>query len=243
MKTKRILPVIILFALLTGFSSCDELFDERIEGNEVLTTKIRDISDFSEIVSLGDFNIYITQADSTSLRLVAEENLIPFIITKVSDNTLFIEEKEGFSLNSNLPINIYVSTPYLREVDLLGSGIIACDSLSGSYFDANLLGSGNIEFENLYMDKKVNANLEGSGHIILSGEGVETDYEILGSGSIKAIDFIHQESESFILGSGNIYVYAQDYLKAVISGSGNIYYKGDPEIDEHITGTGDVRRY
>lgn len=240
--TKQILSIALFILSLIYLTSCDEMFDERIDGNENLITKVRDISVFDEISNWGDFDVYITIADSTSLIIEAEENLIPFISTYVSGKTFYVKEKEGFNLANYKSMKIFITTPNLEGVKLLGSGLIYCDSLSAEFFSAELLGSGNIEFYNLYSDD-IECEIAGSGDIILSGEGINTEYIITGSGSIRAIRFEHEDSESRIIGSGNIYVYANDYLDAVISGSGYIYYSGYPDIDKRITGTGDVRRY
>lgn len=242
MITKRILSACLFILSLIYFTSCDDIFDERVEGNSTLITKTREIYDFDEIANWGVFDVYVTLADSTSLMIEAEENLIPFIETYVSGQKFYVKEKEGYNLDNNKPIKIFLTTPNLEGAKLLGSGLIRCDSLSGDFFSAELLGSGNIEFYDVFVND-VEAEITGSGDVILSGEGVETEYTIIGSGNIRAIGFMHENSESTIAGSGNIYVYATDYLKATIPGSGYIYYEGNPVINENITGSGDVRKY
>lgn len=242
MKTKSIISTGLIVLSLFILNSCDEMFDERIEGSKKVVTSVRDISIYDEVVSTGDFDVYISLADSTSLKVEAEDNLIPFIITKVSGQKFYIEEKENYRLDNNKPMKIFITTPNIEGLKLTGSGIINCDSISGEFLSAEITGSGRILMSNVEVDD-LEAEISGSGDIIISGEGVRTEYEITGSGSIRAIDFKHEESDSYVLGSGNIYVYATEYLKASITGSGNIYYRGYPDINKHITGTGDIKRY
>ncbi len=241
MKTLRLLQALLFISFLYILPSCD-LGDDRIEGNDNTEIDVRNIATFDEIESLGDFDVYISIADSTTLRVEAEENLLNYIITDVDNRKLVIEEKDGYDLDNNEAMRIYVTTPSLDEVVLVGSGLIQCDSLSGEFFQAVLLGSGKIEFNNLIVTN-VEAEITGLGDIELEGEGRVTDYEIDGGGDIRAINFVHEESESKIIGDGNIYVHATEHLRARIVGSGNIYYEGDPDVDESVTGTGDVRRY
>lgn len=241
MATKQLFNTVLFIALLFLLPSCD-LGDDEIDGNDKVETEIRNIASFDEIESLGDFDVYITLADSTSIRVEAEENLLEYIETDVNNYKLVIEEKNGYSLDNNDPMRIYLTTPNLDEAVLAGSGLIQCDSLSGEFFQAVLLGSGKIDFSKVFVDN-VEARITGSGDIELEGEGKVTDYEIEGGGDIRAIDFIHEDSESRIIGDGNIYVHATDHLRARIVGSGNIYYEANPDVDDTVTGTGDVRRY
>lgn len=242
MKTKKIISVLVMLITVVTFSSCDDMFDDPVEGDRNVITLTRDVSSYDEIISEGDFDVYITMGETTDLVIEAEENLIPFIVTKVRDNKLIIAEKNGYRLENNRPMKIHVTTPYLNEVEQIGSGDIICDSLSGDNLKLELIGSGRIEFLKLAVDD-IEAEISGSGDIYLSGGGRISDFEVSGQGNIKAVNFLHEKSESKIVGDGNIYVNAINYLKATIVGPGDIYYEGNPEIDEHIAGSGDVRRY
>lgn len=242
MKTQKNIITLGLILIIITFSSCDEMFFDRIEGDKDLEIVDRDITNFDEIISEGNFSVYISLDENPNLEIEAESNLIPYIITEVHNKKLFIEVKDGYKLDNNKAMKIYVSISNLEEVNLNGSGNIYCDNLVADYLELNLIGSGRIDFSNMVVEE-LEAEILGSGKIVLSGSGTETKFELIGSGSIRALDFIHDESNSSITGSGNIYVHSKEYLKAIISGSGNIYFEGDPDIDEHISGTGDVRRY
>ena len=241
MATKLLFKGLIIIFLFS-LSSCIDWADDNIEGNDDVETEVRNIAGIVEVQSWGNFDVYINLADTTTLRVEAEENLLRYIITEVSGQKLTIEEKDGYDLENNRPMRIYISTPNLEEVTLGGSGSIECDSLSGDSFKAELLGSGKIEFNNLTVDD-IEALIAGSGEIELEGDGKNSEFEIEGSGDIRAINFVHEDSECKIVGSGNIYVYATEFLRARITGSGTIYYEGNPDINELITGSGDIRRY
>jgi hypothetical protein len=242
MTTKRILSLAFLFISIIYFTSCDQWYDERIEGNGSVATKVRSITAFNEVISIGNFDVYLGIADSTSLIVEAEENLFPFIVTKVSGEKFYIEAKDNYNLDNSEPIKIYVTTPDLESAILAGSGIIICDSLTNEFLSLELTGSGRINFDKVdVMD--LDAEISGSGDITVSGITDRSDFEITGSGNIRSLDLFQLKCEARITGSGNMYVNVEDYLRAVITGSGNIYYKGDPIIDEIITGTGYVRKY
>jgi len=242
MTTKQLFGFIILIISTFYLTSCDEWYDERIDGNGTVVELERSISSFNELISIGNFDVYLTMADSTSLRIEAEENLLPYIITKVSGDKFYVEVKDRYSLDNNEPMNIYLTTPNLEEAILAGSGKIECDSITSNYLDLKITGSGRIDFDNVDV-QDLGLEIAGSGDILLTGLADNGDFEITGSGSIRSLDLIQEECEARIVGSGNMYILVNDYLKAVITGSGNIYYAGHPIVDEYISGTGDVRRY
>ena len=242
MTAKRILYTGLFFFSLTYFTSCDKLFNERIDGNNTVITKERTISAFDEIVSTGNFDVYLTISDSTTLRIEAEENLIPFIVTKVTGEKLYVETKDDYRLDNNRAMKVFVTSPHMEGTRLTGSGVITCDSLTTDFLSIEISGSGRIEFNKLDVND-IHGEISGSGDITLSGSNDRSELEITGSGSIRSLKLLQNECEARITGSGNMYVNLEDYLKAVITGSGNIYYEGSPIINENVTGTGNVRRY
>lgn len=242
MTTKRISSAGLFILSLIYLSSCDEMFDERIEGNNTVVQKERAITTFDEVVSTGDFDVYVTIADSTSLRVEAEENLIPFIVTKVSGQKFYVEEKDDYRLDNNKPMKIFITTPNMEGVKLTGSGFIECDSLTTDFLSIEITGSGRIEYDNIDVND-VEAEISGSGDIVLSGVTNRSEFDITGSGSIRSLELYQNNCEAIITGSGNMYINVEDYLKAEITGSGNIYYLGSPIINDDITGTGEIRRY
>ena len=242
MTTKRLLSIFLFILSLFYLTSCDELFDERIEGNDIVITRDRTISSFDEVVCKGDFDVYVTIADSTSLTIEAEENLFPFIITEVRGEKFYVEVKDDYWLDNNEPMRIFVTTSDMEGAILAGSGKIICDNVTEDFLSLEITGSGRIEYSNIDV-QDIDAEISGSGDILISGIADRGDFAITGSGSIRSLDLQQQDCEARITGSGNMYVNVDDYLKAVITGSGDIYYTGSPIVETHITGTGDVRRY
>lgn len=242
MKTKQLLSAGLFILSLIYLSSCDELFEERIEGNNIVVTKVRTVTPFNEVISTGNFDVFITIADSTSLIVEAEENLFAFITTKVSGDKFYVETKDNYRIDNNKPIKIFLTTPNMEGAMLTGSGFIVCDSLTTDFLDLEITGSGDIEFNKLDL-LEIDGQITGTGDIIVSGTADRSDFTITGSGHIHSLDLLQNYCDALITGSGNIYVNVDEYLKALITGSGYIYYLGNPTIEQKITGTGAVRPY
>lgn len=59
-----------------------------------MTKETRSVSSFEILENDGVVNITLIQADIESVIVEADRNLLPVIITKVKDNTLFISTKK-----------------------------------------------------------------------------------------------------------------------------------------------------
>jgi len=199
MTTKQILIALFISSIFS-LTSCDDMFDDRIEGDENVTIKTGDISSFDELISEGKFEVFITKADSTSLVLEAEENLQAFIITEVHDHKLYIEEKDHYRLDNNKPMKIFVTTSNIDKITLTGSGNIDCDSIFAEYLDIEITGTGRIDLNNL-MVEEINAEISGSGNIYVNA----TDYLI-----------------ATITSSGDIYYEGNPDLNENVTGTGDV---------------------
>lgn len=236
MKTIRTTLFLAFFALLFGTSSCFE--DLFIDGNGISKTEIRNAEGFNDISSSGDFRVTVIPGSQYSVEVTAESNLLPYIETDVNGHNLKIRTRGVHSLRQNLPIEVNITTPDLTGLSLSGSGIIKTGSFDANSFSINISGSGDIDTE-VYADK-IKANISGSGIIYLTGDAVETDFVVSGSGKIKSFNLLQDHCKAAISGSGDMYVNVFETIDANISGSGRVYYVGHPLIHTSISGSGEV---
>ena len=219
-------------------SSCENPWYNCIRGNGDIEEELRSTGSFSAIESEGSFEVYVTIGPQTEVIVEAEENLLKHIETEVRNGRLTIDTRRNRCLKSTEPIRVFVTTPYVHELELDGSGLIDCNGIVNQNLEVDLNGSGDI-FLGVNVEY-LDADISGSGKIKLWGTAEETDLRISGSGQIEAFDLVSDEAFTTITGSGDIYVQVHDYLDVRITGSGNVYYKGNPEIHVDITGSGDL---
>ncbi len=229
----------LLFLLsMVFFGRCDLNFFDCIDGDQNVITVERSLNSFEEICSQGQFDLYVKQGDGTDLIIEAEENLIPYISTRVKHGRLVIDNADNRCLRPNLPMKVYITVPTLEILELEGSGSITCDTFHIDDLTVNLLGSGviNIAAETSFLE----VNLAGSGDIFLRGFADHTDLTISGSGTIHAYDLEQNNCIVNISGSGNMYVFVNELLDVHITGSGDVNYRGTPDVRTRITGSGSV---
>jgi hypothetical protein len=95
----------------------------------------------------------------------------------------------------------------------------------------------------LHGGRMVDGVLSGSGKIDLYGDAIMANYTLNSSGRVDALELMAEDVEATHTGSGNIWVYATNFLDVVITGSGDVIYRGDPVLNSNITGSGNLRRY
>lgn len=215
---------------------------EKIEGNGHMVKESRNLSGYTAVSSAGSWDVMIAYGQSNAIEVEGDENLLPYIETKVDEGTLVINSKKHINLKSKHKITIYITLTKLTGISLSGSGDIIGNGKFGNEgtTDFKLSGSGTIQ---LHFQKIRDANLaiSGSGNIRLTGSAESVLTRISGSGNIDCSQLISDRVEAHVSGSGNTKVNANSSLDAHISGSGNIYYSGGAgSIQKQVSGSGRV---
>lgn len=231
---------LFVIAIIMLFSVTGCIDDFIIRGNGIEASEARLTHEFSKIKSEGSFEVHISPGSDYEVMIEAESNLIPYIETELRGNTLRIHTRGLHNLRNQLPMKIFITTPYVKAITQSGSGIITTGYFEAEHVDVILSGSGIIE--TAIEANSLDGILSGSGSIYISGEASNADFLVSGSGKLDAWDLSLRNCEATISGSGNMWIYARRFLRANISGSGNVFYSGSPAVETHVSGSGNVIR-
>jgi Putative auto-transporter adhesin, head GIN domain len=217
MKTGIIIPT-LFFIILIGMTGC---IKEYINGSGEIRSEERvPISSFSRIKVKGSMNVQVKQGDSIRIMVRDYSNILPYIETIVSGNTLIIDYNGAWIRNSEAEVTI--TLPKLNGIEVSGSSDVAT------------LGSFN--FDNLDM------NVSGSGNFNVAGTAKSVNVDVSGSGEINGFDMPCDTALIRVSGSGVLRLTVNKLLDANITGSGDVLYKGNPTVQTRITGSGRVRK-
>lgn len=254
---KILLPAAILILIVITSCIKDVLC---INGNGVSETQSRTADSFSHAVNTTSVDVIYKKADSVSISITAESNIINHIVANTGNGRLEIrtDPRNACFDYTQKPV-VTITSPELNSMDLTGSGDFSADSLSGNSVTVRITGSGNLHAKyitctelavtntgsgNIEISNALSENSDftvtGSGDMEIKGRSNIGVMRVTGSGDIKSDSFTLQSATETITGSGNIYTLVQNSLKAVISGSGNIYLSGNPVLDQTTTGSGRV---
>ena len=235
-----------------------------ISGSGKLASETRNLSGFTSVTLAGIGNVYLTQGPAESIRIEAEDNLIPYFDTSVQGGTLKIGIKDQYmsvSLQPTQPVKFYVTLPKLEAVTLAGSGNIFAGKVQAGAFGISLLGSGNISADaltvtnldmllsgsgNIHLGSvsanQVSANVAGSGDIQVDAlSAAKVSSKTAGSGTITLGGKVTEQSAE-ILGSGDYQAggLKSDTATVQVTGSGDSQVSASSTLNVTILGSGDV---
>lgn len=215
---------------------------QKLKGEGDVTKETRSVASFDILENDGMVNITLIQADIESVIVEADRNLLPVIITKVKDNTLFISTKEGAEIEKSTKLNVYVSFRDLKKLELNSVGNLSSQ---------NQLKFNNLEIENnsvgnidLNLDcNKLNIESNSVGNTVLTGKVNDFKIELNSVGNLKAFDLVAQKLDIESNAVGNAEVNSQKEISISQNGMGNITYKGEAIVKKlEKSGLGNVRK-
>jgi hypothetical protein len=208
--------IFILAAFSIFLSGCDWV---GIRGNGHIRTDQRAISEFSEIAASGGLQIE-WHSGAPALSITTDENLLPYVENRISDNTLRLRTRER--LRPTHGIKVIVSSTNLNGADLSGAVDLIAKQVSGPKF---------------YLQSR------GASDVTVDGNVEQLLADMTGASDLKAKGLQAKTVEISTTGAASAYVSPTDILRVSITGAGDVTYYGNPKtIEKHVTGAGSIRR-
>nr|WP_320117720.1 head GIN domain-containing protein [uncultured Marinifilum sp.] len=234
---KIISPILIL---LFSFLIVNPLKADGIKGNGNIKSENREVSNFENIKINGAFTIYLSQDDDYSLKIVADENILKIIKSKVKNDVLYISTEK--SIYKSRELKLYIGFKHLSGIKANGAISLKSDqSLRFDKLDIEINGASSANL-NLSANR-LSIDNSGASTIKLAGKSEEIEIDISGAGSVNAIDLIAKKANIDISGVGSGKVHVEEELRVNISGIGSVKYKGNPKVTSDISFLGSLRKY
>jgi hypothetical protein len=190
-----------------------------IRGDGNIKTDERTISAFADIDASGAFVIE-WQNGAPALRITTDQNLLPYIESHISGDTLHLRTREQIWPTHG--IKIVISSPARTGARISGAVKLTAKQLTGPRFALEATGASRVSLD---------GNIEG----LLA--------DMTGASELKASGLQTKTAEISTTGAGNADVAVAETLKVAITGAGKVTYSGNPPtVEKHITGAGSIRR-
>lgn len=241
MKRQGVL-ILTIVALVISALACT-IGGGAVRGSGEVVEEEREVSGITGVTLATVGNLYVEEGDEETLRIEAEDNLIPHFETDVEDGMLTISTESDVILGPTAPVNFHLTVLELDTVALSGSGDIEVPSLNAEMLIVSVIGSGDINISDLNTDV-LEVRIPGSGDLRVSDGSVsEQLITIAGSGRYQARDLQSIEADVSISGSGSVTIRVRDSLEVSISGSGSVRYAGSPTLDRvTVSGSGSIEQ-
>ncbi|QCR24022.1 head GIN domain-containing protein [Pontibacter sp. SGAir0037] len=208
-------------------------FAQSLRGNGNIQAQNRNVSGFKGINVSGGFAVEITQGNSESLRIEAEENLLGNIVTEVKGGVLHIYN-EG-SISTNKGMKAYITIRELNSIDISGGVKVTGNStFKTKAMKFDMSGASKVK---LALDAdRLNADMSGASKVELSGRASEVSWSMSGASNVSAEELESKVVKVTASGASKIRVNATEKLDINASGASNIAYKGKPSITSDVSG-------
>lgn len=209
-------------------------------GSGNLKTETRQVSNIERVALEQKGDLTIIQGSTESLKVEADDNLLPYIETKMIGRELKLKIKDTYDVSGSSTIRYTLTVKNLDRITVAGAGNVTAEKLTGGDLGMNVSGSGNIKIADL-QGSALRIDTSGTGNFDLKGKVKTQVITINGAGNYTAGDLQSSEAEIIINGAGNATLWADDKLKVQINGFGNVNYYGKPTVTQNIAGGGGVK--
>lgn len=229
--------------------------NKEIKGSGILQTEQRELKNFKGVHTTRSIQVLLSQGENVSVKVEADDNLLPLITTEVDGDVLNITLPPKTTIKTKNDMTVYITVPEINYLHATTSGEIKgatfwkCTNLnlttstSGEIvLDAEATSvqakaSTSSEIELNIQANSIEAASSTSGEIKLKGTTGTLNATASTSGTIKAPQLVAQSVTATASTSGSINVQAIQNLSGTASTSGSIRYSGNPKVNQSNTST------
>jgi phage shock protein PspC (stress-responsive transcriptional regulator) len=211
-----------------------------IRGNGILSEKIYVLDGpVTQIETSGNLfsNLQIeqVQADSASIFISGDENLIDQVKYDLHEGRLILSSSNSLRSENNLVIRLRTGDLKSIRSDALGN-IQMNRAFTGDELEIKMNGPARFSADSLYV-RSLTVNSEGIASVNLSGKANIARLNLAGAGQIDAFDLLSDTVYAAVKGIGAIQCNPAEYFEGKLQGIGKITYKDEPKV-KNVTSEG-----
>lgn len=220
--TTRTRPMFVLAAsLLFAAAGCIPHSDaDAVRGSGKAAKETRQVGAFDAIDVRGAATLDVTVGGAPSVVVEADDNLLPLVVTDVTDHTLQIGTRNAVRSKLDDGIHVTITVPSLRGIEVGGACTAKIAGLTGPVFEVRISGAGSIKADGAVDALRIHVS---------------------GSGSIEAEKLAAKRADVDVSGAGHVRLTATEALSAKVSGVGDVAYAGKPQhVEKKVLGIGRI---
>jgi hypothetical protein len=177
----RILIFLIPSMMLFSTANSQTFFP--VMGTGPTVDKKINVSDFKGIDVSGGIDVILVQGSSESLTLIAQENLLEYIITTVDNGTLKIYTRNN--LRPTQPMRARIMFKDINNLSVSGGGDAYGETpVNVEKLDVSISGGG--DFKSVINSESLTCNIKGGGDAEIEGKSEDYNISVSGGGDLKS---------------------------------------------------------
>jgi hypothetical protein len=194
--------------------------DSKVRGSGVAVTETRAVAPFTAIDATGVGKLRLRVGEAESLKVTADDNILPLIKTEVKDGVLVLSTKGA--MNSKTDIVFEATAKTIKRLENSGTVSIEAKGFNGG---------------------ELSVEASGVGSIALSGRVDSLKAQLSGVGSLEAEELTADRVKTDLSGVGSANVRAEKAISGNVSGIGSLTWKGAAtEVSTQVSGIGRVSK-
>lgn len=236
-----LIKFIVATVLSLTLFSCNFSINNGVSGNGDVITENRSITQsFSTIKASEGLDVYLTQSETESISVEADENLQELILTEIEDGVLKIHTKENIGRATSKKIHISFKT-ISSIISTSGSDVYATNTITADRLDLKSSSGSDMKLD--VNTSVLNCDASSGSGLRVSGKTVKLYAEASSGSDIKAADLLAETSEVKASSGADITVNTSKDLTARASSGGDVKYYGNPtNVDKSDSSSGSIKQ-
>lgn len=242
--------------------ACGPMSVNAERGSGRVTAEDRTVRGVDAVTLNTSGKLFIEKGEAESLRIEADDNLLPYLQIFVRGGELTIQRSKTANLHFSQPPRYYLTAKNLNAINIFSSGDVEAPDLEADNFSITVSSSGDLRMGNLktgllkadlnssgdvFMGlltaDRLEATLNSSGDLRISGGSVgKQNVSLNSSGDYGAQDLDSVETAISLNSSGDASVRVRDRLDANLNSSGDLHYRGSPSLNLNRNSSGNIVR-
>ncbi len=234
MKMKSILLFLSFILFLASHSYASR---ETLKGSGNIKTEKRTVDSFNSISVSRAIKVFVTQGPQSQLTLEADDNILPYIKTEVSNNRLKIYLPENVDVKSHADMKVSLTVPQLVALKSTTSSTIE----STSNWDISTIELSSTTAGEIKIDLKaqlITAKATTAAKIELKGETQNLNVSLTTSAELDAADLQASKAHFSLTTGSEAEIEVTEELSYTLTTGAELSYKGSPHITKASVTTG-----
>lgn len=191
----------------------------RVEGSGRVATESRAVRGVTGVSVSGLGRLTIGHADSESLTVTADDNILPYLTSRLDGGRLVLGVKRNARLHPHHEILYALAVRDLAGIEASGATQVEAEGIDR---------------------EELAVRLSGAGRATVAGRVDRQRLRLSGGSRYLATDLASRVTAARLSGSARARVRVSERLEGRVSGAAGLEYAGDPEVT--VAGRATVRR-
>ncbi len=231
---KRLFLILILATFV--FAACNSTPIELGTSGSII-----ELSDVQNVEIGLDTVLNLTQGDTESLEVIADDIIMEGVSVEMDGNTLVLGRIADFDFKKaerSVVFNLTVKD--LNKLTISGASKANISKFSTEEFEVELSGASKLNLD-IFEGNKLVADISGASKVDIAGRVDVQDLSLSGASAFRAKNFESNETVAYGEGASNFTIWANDDLDVTLSGASKLSYMGSPEIHKSLSAGASIR--